>query len=100
MDDLVIRGGEVLDCHGWRCRGTGRADCCHGNAYADTARRTMEARGLVAAPGFIDIKTHSDFTLPYAPGAESKVLQGSELGGGVTPVFRKNMTGRFPTGTH
>ncbi len=28
------------------------------------------------APGFIDIKTHSDFTLPINPKAESKVRQG------------------------
>ena len=30
----------------------------------------------VVAPGFIDIKTHSDFTLPINPKAESKVRQG------------------------
>ena len=33
-------------------------------------------RGLAVAPGFIDIKTHSDFTLPINPKAESKVRQG------------------------
>jgi N-acyl-D-amino-acid deacylase len=81
MDDLVIRGGVVLD-------GTG-SDAERGDlairdgriasvvaSYSGTARRTIDARGLVVAPGFIDIKTHSDFTLPYAPGAESKVFQG------------------------
>ena len=30
----------------------------------------------MVAPGFIDIKTHSDFTLPINPKAESKVRQG------------------------
>src|SRR5260370_32802415 len=81
MDDLVIRGGEVLD-------GTGsaavRADVAIRDEeivsiaapHAGAARRTIDARGLVVAPGFIDIKAHSDFTLPYAPGAESKVCQG------------------------
>jgi N-acyl-D-amino-acid deacylase len=81
MDDLVIRGGEVLD-------GTGsaavRADVAIRDGeivsiaapHTGAARRTIDARGLVVAPGFIDIKTHSDFTLPYAPGAESKVCQG------------------------
>jgi N-acyl-D-amino-acid deacylase len=44
--------------------------------YAGTARREVDARGAVVAPGFVDIKTHSDFTLPYAPRAESKVCQG------------------------
>ena len=81
MDDLVIRGGEVLD-------GTGappvRADVAIRDGrivavaadHAAAARRTLDARGLMVAPGFIDIKTHSDFTLPYATGAESKVFQG------------------------
>jgi N-acyl-D-amino-acid deacylase len=81
MDDLVIRGGMLLD-------GTGadavRADLAvrDGRISAITprhsgpARRVIDARGLTVAPGFIDIKTHSDFTLPYAPGAESKIRQG------------------------
>ena len=33
-------------------------------------------RGSPSSPGFIDIKTHSDFTLPINPKAESKVRQG------------------------
>jgi N-acyl-D-amino-acid deacylase len=81
MDDLVIRGGEILD-------GSG-TDAVHGDLairdgrivaiaprYAGTARRDIDARGSIVAPGFIDIKTHSDFTLPYAPRAESKIRQG------------------------
>jgi N-acyl-D-amino-acid deacylase len=81
MDDLVIRGGGILD-------GTGN-DTVRGDLVirddrivaitprpAGTARREIDAQGLIVAPGFIDIKTHSDFTLPYAPGAESKILQG------------------------
>ena len=81
MDDLVIRGGMILD-------GTG-ADAVPADLavrdgriaaitphHSGPARRVLEAQGLVVAPGFIDIKTHSDFTLPYAPRAESKILQG------------------------
>src|SRR5262249_49745352 len=41
-----------------------------------TAARVIDAGGLAVAPGFIDIKTHSDFTLPINPKAESKVRQG------------------------
>ena len=44
-------------------------------ARADAAR-TIDAENLVVAPGFIDIKTHSDFTLPLNPRAESKIRQG------------------------
>ncbi len=40
------------------------------------AKKTIDASGLAVAPGFIDIKTHSDFTLPINPKAESKVRQG------------------------
>src|SRR5262249_19249595 len=40
------------------------------------ARREIDVAGLAVAPGFIDIKTHSDFTLPINPRAESKVRQG------------------------
>jgi N-acyl-D-aspartate/D-glutamate deacylase len=81
MDDLVIRGGHVID-------GTGRegrdADVLLrdgqivgvGPPGAGTARRTIDARGQVVAPGLIDIHTHSDFTLPLAPRAESKIRQG------------------------
>ena len=40
------------------------------------ARRVIDADALAVTPGFIDIKTHSDFTLPINPKAESKVRQG------------------------
>src|SRR2546428_7142394 len=81
MDDLAIRGGHVLD-------GTGRGGMdgdgslrdgrivAVGPRGAGTARRTIDARGQVVAPGLIDIHTHSDFALPLAPRAESKIRQG------------------------
>jgi N-acyl-D-amino-acid deacylase len=81
MDDLVIRGGSILD-------GTGAEPVPGDLAVRDgrivsiaprhsgPARRVIDATGQMVAPGFIDIKTHSDFTLPYTPGAESKVRQG------------------------
>ena len=36
---------------------------------ADSAGRVIDAHGSVVAPGFIDIQTHSDFTLPSSRGA-------------------------------
>jgi N-acyl-D-amino-acid deacylase len=79
MHDILIRGGILFD-------GTGTAGRKGDLAIADgriaaigvngAARRTIDAQGLVVAPGFIDIKTHSDFTLPINPQAESKVRQG------------------------
>jgi N-acyl-D-amino-acid deacylase len=81
VHDLLIRGGLLYD-------GTGgigvAADVAIkdgairaiGSRLAEPATRTIDATGLAVAPGFIDIKTHSDFTLPINPKAESKVRQG------------------------
>ena len=78
--DLVLRGGTLYD-------GSGRAGELGDLAITDgriaaiggvrgPARRDIDVSGLAVAPGFIDIKTHSDFTLPINPKAESKVRQG------------------------
>ena len=40
------------------------------------ATRELDLGGLVLAPGFIDIHTHSDVSLLHDPAGESKVLQG------------------------
>ena len=81
MDDILIKGADVID-------GTGavaqRADVAirDGRISAieadrsDSAERIIDAEGLVVAPGFIDIHTHSDFTLPLNPKAEAKIRQG------------------------
>ncbi len=61
--------GESLAIEGGRIAAIGRD-------VAGSARKTIDAEGLAVAPGFIDIKTHSDFTLPINPKAESKVRQG------------------------
>jgi N-acyl-D-aspartate/D-glutamate deacylase len=80
--DVVIRGGKIVD-------GTGNAwfegdiairgdriqavGLLGSNA---TARRVIDARGLVVAPGFIDIHSHSDMTLLDDGSAQSKIRQG------------------------
>jgi N-acyl-D-amino-acid deacylase len=43
------------------------------------AERVIDASGLIVAPGFIDIHSHSDVTLLVDPLAESKVMQGVTL---------------------
>lgn len=81
MHDILIRGGTLYD--GAGNPGTagdiaitdGRIAAI-GRRAAGPAQRTIDAAGLAVAPGFIDIKTHSDFTLPINPKAESKVRQG------------------------
>jgi N-acyl-D-amino-acid deacylase len=78
--DIIIRGGTLFD-------GSGAAGMADDLAIAGEriaaigsnlgeATKVIDANGLAVAPGFIDIKTHSDFTLPINPKAESKVRQG------------------------
>jgi N-acyl-D-amino-acid deacylase len=79
--DLVIRNGRVYDGTGARSiladiAVTGGRIAAIGPALSGGAAREIDATGLAVAPGFIDIKTHSDFTLPINPKAESKVRQG------------------------
>src|SRR5713226_8317331 len=79
--DILIRGGTVIDGSG---RPGERADVAIasgriarvGRDLPRDAARIIDAEGLAVTPGFIDIKTHSDFTLPINPKAESKVRQG------------------------
>ena len=99
MLDVVIRGGTVVD-------GTGKsrfpADvgvqdgriAAVGDLSHAASRRELNAAGLVVTPGFIDIHSHSDFTLLADPRAQSSVAQGvtTELigncGHGCAPVVR------------
>jgi N-acyl-D-amino-acid deacylase len=79
--DILIRGGLVFD-------GAGNAGVKSDLLVRDgfiaqiapsiavNGARVIDAGGLAVAPGFIDIKTHSDFTLPINPKAESKLRQG------------------------
>src|SRR6266404_5277163 len=79
--DIVIRGGLVIDGSGQpgeiadAAVHEGRIAAL-GRSLPAASARTVDAEGLAVAPGFIDIKTHSDFTLPINPKAEINVRQG------------------------
>ena len=78
--DLVLRNGKIVD-------GTGNPWF-----YADLAvkgdkiaalgkiagkgKREIDAKGLIVAPGFIDMHSHSDFTILEDGKAMSKIMQG------------------------
>jgi N-acyl-D-aspartate/D-glutamate deacylase len=81
VDDLAIVGGVVVDGTGGPARDasvflSGGRITAVGSSGGRQARRVIDARDRVVAPGFIDIHTHSDFTLPLNPRAESKIRQG------------------------
>jgi len=78
--DVVIRNGRIVDGTGnpWfrgdlaitadRIAGVGRVE--------GTGTIEIDASGLVVAPGFIDIHSHSDFKLLQDGHAQSKIRQG------------------------
>jgi N-acyl-D-amino-acid deacylase len=78
---ILIRGGRIIDGSGAPAT-AGDIGIRDGHivaiapSLADAAAKTIDAAGLAVCPGFIDIKTHSDFTLPINPKAESKIRQG------------------------
>ncbi|MDP7472627.1 MAG: amidohydrolase family protein, partial [Vicinamibacterales bacterium] len=79
--DVIIRGGSVLDGTGAPALVTdvgirGDAIATVGDLSASTAAETIDAAGLTVTPGFIDMHSHSDFTLLVDPRALSKVMQG------------------------
>jgi N-acyl-D-amino-acid deacylase len=88
--DLVIAGGTVVD-------GTGRpgfkADVgvaadrvvALGDLGAAQAARRVDAAGLVVAPGFVDVHTHSD-TTAFLPEAHADLAHAALLQGVTTEI--------------
>jgi len=79
--DLVITDGHIIDGSGspWYSGDIGIRDgkiAAIGN-LADAARtRTIDARGMVVAPGFIDMLGQSELTILVDPRLPSKIYQG------------------------
>ena len=102
--DVLIRGGWIVD-------GTGSAAfqgdlalrgnriAAMGNLPSAKAKRTIDARGMVVAPGFIDLHNHSDFTLIADGTAQSMIRQGVTTmifgeGGSAAPVAKESADGK------
>ncbi len=104
MYDLILKGGEVFD-------GSGAEGFIGDVAIKDRviaavepageinlaeAAEVVDVTGLVVAPGFIDMHTHSDFTLIADGRAESQVHQGvtteviGQCGASCAPVNSKD----------
>lgn len=108
--DILIRDGRIVD-------GTGNPSwigdlgirqgkiAAIGRLAASTAQMTIDAHGLVVAPGFIDIHNHSDYTLLKDGNAESMIRQGVTSmilgeGGSAAPVGGKQQEKEFPADWH
>lgn len=86
MWDILIQNGTVID-------GTGKdafaADIAVadgkivkiGSSLSGSAKRVIDATGRYVTPGFIDMHSHSDCTVPFFPDMEGTLAQG------VTSVF-------------
>jgi N-acyl-D-amino-acid deacylase len=79
--DLVFRGGKIVDGTGnpWRHGDVGVVGdriAAVGYIPAGSGKREIEISGLMIAPGFVDIHSHSDFLLLEDGQALSKIHQG------------------------
>ena len=101
--DLLITGGRIVD-------GTGNPAYYADLAVRDqhiaaigmfpgqSAKRTINAKGLTVTPGFVDIHNHSDYTIAQDGDAQSMIRQGVTSmifgeGGSVAPAGGKQGTG-------
>ena len=95
--DVIIKGGEVVDGKGTPRR---RADvaikgeqiAAVGELGGATAKRVVDATGLVVTPGFIDMHSHADQMVLLFPAGESSIGQGittsvtGQCGGSPAPI--------------
>jgi N-acyl-D-amino-acid deacylase len=79
--DLVITNGHIIDGTGspWYSGDVGIRDgriAAIGNLSAAARKRTVDAKGKVVAPGFIDMLGQSETTILVDPRLPSKIYQG------------------------
>jgi dihydroorotase/N-acyl-D-amino-acid deacylase len=94
--DVVVRNGHIIDGTGspWYAGDIGiRAGkiAAIGHLEGAPARRSIDAHGMVVAPGFIDMLGQSELTILVDPRLPSKIFQGitTEItgeGGSIAPL--------------
>jgi len=99
--DLVIKNACIIDGAGnpWFKSDLAISDgkiAKLGSLSSRSADHTIDATGQCVSPGFIDIHSHSDVTIPFNPLVESALRQGittlvvGNCGISVAPVNKKN----------
>ena len=94
--DVLIKNANIVDGTGKKAyEGSigvqGDKVVALGDAKGD-AKKTVNAKGLTATPGFIDAHSHADWTLLWFPKAESYIMQGvttfvgGQCGGSPAPI--------------
>jgi dihydroorotase/N-acyl-D-amino-acid deacylase len=79
--DVLIKNGRIIDGSGWPGYNAdiaikGQRIARIGNLANATAARTIDANGLVIAPGFIDMLGQSETNLLIDPRGMSKIMMG------------------------
>src|SRR5438876_1011493 len=79
--DLIITNGHIIDGTGspWYSGDIGISNgkiTAIGNLSETARKRTIDARGMVVAPGFIDMLGQSELTILVDPRLPSKIYQG------------------------
>ncbi|MFH2132801.1 MAG: amidohydrolase family protein [bacterium] len=111
MFDIIIKNGLIADGSGQKpypgdLAISGDRIAAIGDFSAAQSAVTIDADGLVVAPGFIDIHTHSDWTLLADPRAESHIRQGvttaviGQCGTSLAPVNNAAAAERFALAYH
>ncbi|MEM3826772.1 MAG: D-aminoacylase [Nitrososphaeria archaeon] len=81
MLDIIIFGGRIVDGSGnpWYKADIGIREgkiVEIGNLRNEKADKIIDARDHIVSPGFIDIHSHADITIPFNPYMDSAIMQG------------------------
>lgn len=81
MLDIIIYGGKIVDGSGnpWYKADIGieKGKIVEiGNLRGECADKIIDAQSQIISPGFIDMHSHADLTIPFNPYMDSAIMQG------------------------
>lgn len=99
--DIVIKKGYIIDGTGnlWFKADIGidKGRIKKIGLIKKKGQKTIDAKGMIVSPGFIDLHNHTDFTILAYPNCESNIMQGittavvGNCGLSMAPVNPKNL---------